>query len=415
MRGYEVNYYRAFWLGIYVVAAIVAASLFAARGMLGGDSVGIPLSDFRTLIVAVSCVVVSYLFWMGPVYKVMEKMTVSPLFPKWKEGAFPDDDRQISFFVLILQLSFLGYSLIEGVGIAGSIKRVDLAIKYIWVLLPADIIFLVYYALYRKSRWFLPNLVLYILSNTLRGWLGFWLIILFLEGSFRVREKRFDWKKISLTMALFVYLAPFLIEIKWVIRKLGNAYIFNFDNLFSVVKSVNWLESIVRVSESVLMRLQHLDIVIVIVNNAAILAERLRAREFLYFFEEGLPQFTIERLLGWPRVPDIHIKLIDYFAVYPAGDGAISNTHTGMVGWLWIAPEWALVYLAYISMLTWSGIWLAKKLGGTERVVDLVWFAVLVWVMNGWFGAYMEFLQALVVVVAAKILVRKFNDKSRVH
>jgi len=415
MRGYEVNYLRIFWLGIYILAAIVAASLFAARGMLGGDSVGIPLPDIRTLIVATSSVVIFYLIWMGPVFNALEKLSISPLVERWKDSGLPEDDKLVSIFVLIVQGSFLIYCFVEGAGVAGSTKRVDLAIKYVWILLPADVIFFVYYAMYRQSRWFLPSLILYILSNMLRGWLGFWLIIAFLEGAFRIREKRFDWKKISLTMSLFVYAIPFLIEIKWAIRKFGNAYILNWQNLSSVVNNVNWWESIVRACESVLMRLQHLDIMINIIINSTALSEKLRGREFLYFFEEGLPQFTLERLLGWARVPDIHIRLIDYFAVYPAGSGVVSNTHTGLVGWLWIIPEWAPVYLIYVLMLTWAGIWLAKKLGANQGTVELVWFAVLVWVMNGWFGAYIEFLQALVVVLMLKLLAGKLNEKSRIH
>lgn len=411
-----MNYFRAFWLGVYVVAAVVAAGLFAARGMLGGDFAGVPLSDLRTLIVAAGSVVLFYLLWMGPVYKVMEKMTVSPLFTRSAESVLPDDDRQISIFVLILQISFLIYCFIEGVGIAGSIKRVDLVIKNIWVLLPADVIFMVYYALYRKSRWFTLNLIVYIFSNTLRGWLGFWFIILFLEGAFRIREKRLDWRKTSLMMALLVYLAPFLIAIKVVIRGSNSTYL-NIDSLFSIIKNVNWWESVVRTSEKVLMRMQHLDVVIVIINNATVLANRLKDRKFLYFFEEGLPQFTVERLLNWPRVPDLHIKVIHFF--HPSYShisnyqelGGITNTHTGLVSWFWIVPQLAPLYLAYILMLTWAGIWLAKKLDATGGVVELVWFAVLFWIMNGWFGAYIEFLQALVVVIVAKILASKLNVK----
>lgn len=423
MRGYKLNYFRVFWLAIYVVAAIAAGYLFMVRGMLGGDLVGVPLSDFvgvplpdiRTLIVAASCVILSYLVWMGPVFWVMEKITVSPWVERWKEKGLPDDHSQISICVLILQIAFLVYCFMEGVGTAGSIKRTDLALKYIWILMPADAIFFVYYALYRKSHWFIPNLVVYVLSNMSRGWLGFWLIILFLEGSYRFREAKIDLKKVLAAIALFFYLVPYLIEVKWAIRKFGNAYIFNWENFIGVIRKVDWWESIVRATESLLMRLQHLDVVIVIAHNAATLSERLQNREFLYFFEEGLPQFTIERLLGWPRISDIHIKLLDYFAVEHAPAGVVSNTHTGLVGWFWIAPEWALEYVFYVGVLTWLGIWLAKKMGASAGVNDLVWFAALVWLMNGWFGAYIEFLQALVLVIIARFAINKLNNKSLSH
>lgn len=150
MRGYELNYFRAFWLGIYVVAAIVVARLISASGMLGGDFEGVPLSDFHTLIIATSCVVVSYLVWMGPVFGIMEKVAVSPVLKHWQGEASPNEERLISILVLFLQLAFLVYCLVEGIGIAGSTKRVDLAVKYVWVLFPVDAIFLVYYGLFRR-------------------------------------------------------------------------------------------------------------------------------------------------------------------------------------------------------------------------------------------------------------------------
>lgn len=208
---------------------------------------------------------------------------------------------------------------------------------------------------------------------------------------------------------LFAYVAPFLIEIKWAIRTFGNIYV--IDNILGIIKNTNWFESMWKGLEGTLMRLQHLDIVIDIINSSAALSEKLHNREFLYFFEEGLPQFSIERILGFPRVPEIHIKLIDYFAVFPAGKGVVSNTHTGLVGWLWIIPEWAPVYLLYVLMLTWAGVWLGKKLGATGGIIELIWFAVLVWIMNGWFGAYIVFLQALVVVIIAKFMIFRLKEK----
>ena len=222
-------------------------------------------------------------------------------------------------------------------------------------------------------------------------------------------------------MALFIYVTPFLLAIKHAIRSLNNAYLKNeyldYGGLYSAIKSVNWWEAVINSSEGMLMRMQHLDVVIVLMNNANLLAEKLRNREFLYFFEEGLPQFTIERLLGWPRVQDLHIKAIHFFRPEYAhvtnyqGMGIISNTHTGLVSWLWIAPELAPLFLAYLLILTWSGMWLAKKLDASGKVIQLVWFAVLFWVMNGWFGAYIEFIQALVVVILARLLVGKLNVK----
>lgn len=403
-----MRYYKAFWLGVYVAAAVAAACLFAVRGELEGDFKGVVISDLTTLLVATGSIVIAYLVCMGPVYNWMESVRVKPML----QSPLVDESRYcewlLSILVFLIQLTFLVFCLVEQVGIAGSTRLSYLPLKYVWVLFPADAIFLVYYCLYRRSPWTLPNLGVYMVSNVLRGWLGFWLVILFVEGAYRMLERRFDWKKISALLAVFVILIPYLVEIKWKMRDHGYAFLANVSNLMDMAREVDWWQSMMLTLERSLMRLQHVDNVTVIINNSTFLSEKVLHREFLYFFEEGLPQFALERLIGWPRIPDIHLKLLEYFAVFkPTAPGVVSNTHTGLVGWFWITPGWWLAYVGYVFLLAWLGIWLAKKQENSGLIVEFAWFAGLIWLMNGWFGAYIEFLQAMVVILCLRIFIKR--------
>ena len=106
----------------------------------------------------------------------------------------------------------------EGVNIAGSLAVSESPIRFLWVLFVPDTLFLVYYGIYRKSRFFPPNLVLYLVSNVARGWLGMWIIVLFIEGAYRVFEGRIKWSKLILLGCLGFLSLPILYQLKLSIR-----------------------------------------------------------------------------------------------------------------------------------------------------------------------------------------------------
>lgn len=406
-----MNYHRAFWLGIYVLAAIVVSIMIATEEVLLGDFKDVLLPDYHTLIIAISFIVVSYLIWMGPVFRVMEKAAISPVFKHWESDASANEVRLISMIVLSLQIAFMFYFVVEDIGIAGSIARSDSALKYLFILFPIDAIFLVYYALFRRTSWIAFNLPIFIFSNFMRGWFGFWMLILFIECAYRIHENRFKWKEVVLAFVLLVLTIPWLISLKWFIRNNGYSYLFNLDNVENIFHNVDWWANLVAMIEQLIYRLQHLDSLIVIIDNSPFLIEKLHNREFLYFFQEGLPQFAFERLFDWPRIPTISIQLIDWFALYKPSADVITNTHIGLVGWLWLMPDYWFLYLAYLLMLSWFSIWIAKKLGGSGLLIDLVWFLWLTLLMNGWFWAYIEFLQALVIMICIRVLISKISNR----
>lgn len=388
------------------MAAVVAACLFTIRGQLDGDFKGVVISNPTTVLVAAGSIVIAYLLCMGPIFNWMGNVRVKTLLPPPGRRE-QHTERLLSLLVFFLQFTFLVYCLVERVGIAGSTRQSDLPLKYVWVFFPADAIFMVYYCLYRRSRLVFPNLGVYVLSNILRGWLGFWILILFIEGAHLIRERRFNWKRIAALLTVFVIFIPYLVEIKWKMRDHGYAFLASASDLMDMVREVDWWQSMLLTIERSLMRMQHVDNVTVIINNSTFLYEKVRAREFLYFFEEGLPQFTLERLLELPRIPDIHLRLLDYFAVFrPTVQGVVSNTHSGLVGWFWITPGWWLAYVGYLLLLAWLGVWLAKKQENAGLLVEFAWFAGLIWLMNGWFGAYIEYLQAMVVILCARIIIK---------
>ena len=399
--------YRGIWLGIYVLATLIATVVFGVAGELDGDLIGFPLPSYSILVIATIFVVVSYLVWMWPVFNILASIKVSPLIQSWKTADISHDQRIAGVFVLLVQIFYFAFNFMEGANVAGSRLHSDSPLRYFWILLAPDILFLVYYGIYRKSRFFAPNLIIYLLSNSMRGWLGTWLVVLFMEGAYRVREKRLSWKKAFVVLGIFGLFFPILVQLKWIIREQGANVFINglevFEGIFSFAINMNWLDAFSDAMRPTVMRFQHLANVVGIIGSSSELSAGLTNREFLYFFEEGLPQYTLEKVLGIAGVPDIHNMLLTYLTPEKLPVDTITNTHVGLVGWFWVTPELLPLYLFYVLLISWVGIWLAKKAGGGPVLMDMVWFAWLGWLLNGWFATYIAFLQALVILMSVRL------------
>jgi hypothetical protein len=389
------------------MANLIAAILFGMTGELDGDLIGYPLPSYSILLTATIFVVSS--------------IRVSTLFPCEQSSGVFNETNIIGIFVLLAQVGYLIFNFQEGVNVAGSIQQSDSSLRYLWFILVPDALFLVYYGLCRKSHLFVPNLFLYLISNAMRGWLGTWLIVFFIEGAYRLREGHLNWKKVLPILAIFVAALPILVELKWKIRTSlvdGNVPLNEvYGDILEYVKNIDWLEDFSNVIRPVVMRFQHLACVIGIMDNANVISDGLSDRVYLYFFEEGLQ--PLEKLVGMAATPDIHVTLLRYLIPDQLQPNSITNTHVGFVGWFWLSPLLLPFYLLYLLLLSWLGVWLGKKLETEGLFSDVVWFSWLGFLMNGWFAAYIQFLQAMVVMICAMYLFRNaaslfdFNEPSK--
>ena len=402
-----MNTYKLAWIGLYVITNIIASVYFGITGTLDGDLINKSYSSYSTLAIATFSVVISYCIWMWPVFTSMNSVKIRPFLLSWKYEREKADQITVGIFILLVQFSFLFYNLIEGTNVAGSRLYSDSVVRYLWIFLVPDALFLVYYALYRNSPFFKVNLTVYLISNVMRGWLGTWLIIFFIEGAYRLRERRVNWGILLVSIIIFSLLLPLLIELKLAIREgsPNGEWKGIFSRISFNLAETSYFELYVHSIKLITMRFQHLANVIGIIDGASVVSAGLSNREFLYFFEEGDPQYVFKKLVGIPTVPDVHIMLLTYLTPDQLPVNTITNTHVGLVGWLWISPLLIPVYLAYIVFISWCGVWLAKKAGGQYLIMNLLWFMWLGLLMNGWFAAYIVFLQAIVVMILIRCLI----------
>ena len=85
------------------------------------------------------------------------------------------------WFLLILQISFLLFNLKAGVNIAGNYSSVEGGsfLNYIFILLQPDIFFVLIGVSLISGRLFFINMIVFLLSMSLRGWMGGFFIVFF--------------------------------------------------------------------------------------------------------------------------------------------------------------------------------------------------------------------------------------------
>ena len=214
-------------------------------------------------------------------------------------------------------------------------------------------------------------------------WLGLyifanhtWLFVFFIEGAYRIRENRLNFKKV-------VIAPPFLacsIGAEMDHRELGTTVPLNVnkvsDRVLFYITNVNWREAFTNTIRPIVMRLQHLASVIGIIDNANVISAELNNREFLYFFEEGHPQYTFLKLFGNAGVQDIHNTLLTYLVPYQLPFETITNTHVRLVGRFWISPK--IFPLSNLCRFSFLGRYLAYKDAARKQFNDGYCLACLV-------------------------------------
>jgi hypothetical protein len=119
------------------------------------------------------------------------------------------------------------------------------------------------------------------------------------------------------------------------------------------------------------------------------------------------PYFTVVYTLFGISPPfELNAMLTATFlGLNPAIEGY--NTHSGLIGWFILFPEFAPVFLVYLLALGLASVHLARRLGG-RLALNVTWLMWLVLLMNGWFGGFVSFVVALGCVLLLQVpLVRR--------
>lgn len=406
-KGVHLMAPRHHWLILYVVINIAAAIIMANSGELMGDVEGNSLYSMQVLVWATIAVISSYLVILGPLFTFLTRLKINKLKFNYDEGKTGE---QIGKLLLILSSGYMIYNIYTGGNIAGNVSiTMNNPLRVIWVLFPTDALFVIYYGVYRENKFFYPNLIIWLVSNLLRGWAGMFLFVIFFEWCRGVRNKKITVIRTVAFFMIVIILNPILTAVKFLIRSSSR-----IDLSFLSVKEV-LLDSAMKMNFSTVLW-ESLSALIARLQVTSVLIEVIRIRHFLQneFMSGKFSPFWMEGMHGDYLYRFMRRTSTSITQAFPKYDGFIvasdfdaTSTNISFPGWCFIAPDFIPLYLGYTLLLCFLSFGLVKKIGLTESSKDLVWLIWLVFLLPPWFTVMINYLYALFVFLGLKILISR--------
>ncbi len=316
-------------------------------------------------------------------------------------------EKYLSIFVLILQLSFLIFNILTGTGVAGSTAKTNSMIKYIFILFSPDIFFYILYGFARDNKLFKYNLIIYLVSNLLRGWMGCLFFVSVME--LYILYKRYGISKkllffIFSLISILLALLPYIVALKWAMRRVAATIsIGSILNLNGVDYSKSLFDSI----NYLFGRFQELSNIYLFLENLNIFQVARNHGEFVSSFSVGLPQMLIYKIFGWN-----YTNLPTYFVYVMNPNFDISNISTnvqvGYAGLLLSEPYLCCLFFFYSILLVLFASYFSNKIGG--KYMNFVsWYSLVVFLLHGWLGAYIGYILGLISFYIVKRLFQKMK------
>lgn len=393
------------WLFGFILLNVIATLLMNYRLELLGDLNGTAINDISELWLALFLISFSYIIMMILFFSFFKKI-------KFKKVKFKQSNNvlgtRIGVVVCVLQILFFVFNSHFGVNTAGSNNtRADTPLAYLWVLVPADALFVIYYAFHRDNKLFKLNLAIWLISNLVRGWAGVFLFIIFFEWCRLHRKGAVGFGKVLLAFSIVLVLYPILSITKWVMRASGEE---SFQlkevvaNAMAYLVGQDYTQFILDGITHIIGRLQLTSVLTEIINIQSTLQIHYEAGDYLPFWMEGLHGIVIERLFYGDKTMYLSTAFTEYANFgwdFTVGDW---NINVGLPAWLIITPYLSVFYLFYIFVLCFLSFFLMKLIGETEGSNDLIWFSWLIFLIPLWLGTFVAFIYAMFVFLTIKYI-----------
>lgn len=401
---------RLLFLTLHLFVNLAAVPMILQSGELIGDARGHLAPNAWAVIAAAALICTSYLLLLGPVFSVVNRLHVRPLFP---QGLTHSTVARIGIVILVLQAGFMVFNLASGVNVAGATStKSGSSLSLLWVAIPPDLLFFIYYATCRDARLFKPNLALWTVSNLLRGWSGIFFVIVFFELERAWRKGRITTSRIVLWTAIIFAAYPLITSLKWAIRATAGSGI-SVSQAISAADSLGLefdladMLMLERTAGRVIERLQTVSPLLKVVETAPVLQSKLQSGGIMPFWAEGLVGIAVNRVLGQTAEIPVGVAITDYADLGDPEDIGNWNVNVAYVGWFFIYPMAAPIYISYTLLLCAASAFLVKQINAGADGQNGLWLAWLLYLLPAWWGAFVGYVYALCVFVALAVLLNK--------
>lgn len=376
----------------YVTCNFYALILFTQSGVTLGELGGFAVS-FNELLFIFITIVASYL----AIYFLYGLINVG--FAAYLGGNSLRRDRKdsviIDIFVLIVQCILLYHVISQGAYTAGKSSPEGWVSIFSTLLVP-DGLFLAYYSKYRSSRWFPLVALVWTISMVLRGWGGALFIIAVAEYGWFSCQKRKNYAAIIILLLIFIIISPYIHLLRQIIR--GQEVLLNgvgIGGLIAVLSDERIRDSAIAsgpgLIEAISLRFEHLSSTYIIKLNEVELSAQLQNGSIKPFYQSLPIVRSIMESNG--------VDFTQYLSRYSDGLGDW-YIHTGMVGWLMIAPYLTPLFMGFIALSIFLLIILLKIDRRDCEFTAYMGFAFcLIYLVFGWYSVFFAVVQGSLLIV----------------
>jgi hypothetical protein len=388
---------RYLWLAFYLLLNLVYAVLIATQKTLFGETQLVPINDATPVVGIFLLLAGFYVFAQTFWFNLVDKIRVYKI-----EISDPISvDKRISWTLFFLQAMFLLYVLATGSFVAGAASHDQSLLSQFWVLVPVDVLFFIYYGFYRRSRYFKLNCAIWLVSSLIRGWSGVLLTMIFFESGRLIRARAIKAKHVFWGGLMFIIGYPLIYFSKVFVRYYAYKQNAGFSEFLAVYDSIDMFQAVGIALQQVFDRLQLISSSIGVYQLASALGENYSQGLVYPFWLEGIHGLAIDRLFGDPS------RISAGFALAAQLDPASEvawNANPTMIGWFFIVPQYASLNFLYVLFISALLALMGKMLKATEESRDMVWYAWLVLLVPGWYGAFFLYVYAMALFVALHMI-----------
>ena len=393
-----------FLFNIYLFSNILGFIYIWNTKTLIGDYKDISLYSKDALIYAIIIIVITLFLLQGFLFNFLEKTSIND----FKVEINNYVDKKVGYILLILQLLFFMYCMYYNVGVAASenISKSTL-LRKIWLLIPIDWMFLIYYSLNKKNNLYRVNLLVYIISNIARGWSGQFLFLFFFE------YKKIKKNKILLLFFIIIILIiyPIITEIKFFIRS-NNNFDINLNVIYDLITNIDiitYLKDYEFFFTNLIGRLSVISNVVEILHHVNYFELLYNKNKIEPFFMEGNIQYIIKKIMDIPFKNNFPKELAVYANTNIVDNQVLQeNTSTALnvtlLGWLLILNEKSVYFILYLLLLIKLTFYFFNKIPFKINY-DVIWLLMLILLFHGWLSAFVSFIWAIIIyLIIVKII-----------
>lgn len=390
---FKCRYYYLFFLIICSIYVWVSSSI---TGQLWGDYFGFVVDKHRLYLL---CFLIFYgmCFYYDVCFRLFSR-------------AFDEQNKvivsnKVHYLVAIFQISYLVFNNVYGLNVAGSSARTESFLKFIFLIINADYLFLIYFCFSylhfkRMTRLFKFNFLIFMLSTISRGWFGFipFIFMFYIYKTLKLAE----WKKTKLFIIMVfgvgvIYLIPLLYSLRDAIRTGEEINLqLSSQNYFLQVYINRFIERFDFVSPLYFIFSE--------------LFQWLEPSDVKPVFMNGIFLSNIYSELGFDGEPLSRLNVKNWFGVDSSNslrDTAFTST---LIPYFFIDALQTIFTFMYFHMCILILSYFSS-LYKNSSVMFLNWYVGITLLIAGWAGAFLSF---IITLVAFYLLIKRFNYRDAI-